>query len=76
MGRLIGYARVSTADQDLGSTKKCGAIRQHAVQFHPELSPAFSPGYHCSNFPLSVPSRVRVRACSMRCGAGFDHCIC
>jgi DNA invertase Pin-like site-specific DNA recombinase len=34
------------------------------------------PGYHCSNFWRRVPSRVRVRVCSMRCAPVFDHRIC
>ena len=41
-----------------------------------DLSASFSPVYHCSNFPLSVRSRVRVRVCSMRCAPVFDHFIC
>ena len=41
-----------------------------------DLSPVFSPGYHCSNFPRKVPSRARARGCSMRCAPPFDHCIC
>lgn len=37
---------------------------------------SFIPGYHCSNLSRNVPSRVRVRVCSMRCAPAFDHRIC
>ena len=60
----------------LGKHQKVWGNQAARGSVSPELSPAFSPGYHCSNFPLSVSSRVRVRACSMRCAPGFDHCIC
>ena len=60
----------------MGSIKKCGANQAASGSASADLPAFFSPGYHCSNFSLSVPSRVRVRVWSMRCAPGFDHCIC
>ena len=54
---------------DLGGLRECQKVwgnQAASCSASTDLSPAFSPGYHCSNFPRSVPSRVRVRACSMR----------
>ena len=50
----------------LGECQKVWGNQAASCSASTDLSPAFSPGYHCSNFPRSVPSRVRVRACSMR----------
>ena len=63
-------------DLETRKYQKLGGNQAASCSSLPVSSPVFSPGHHCSNFPLSVPSRARVRACSMRCAPGFDHRIC
>ena len=54
-----------------GEYQKPGANQAASCSSLPASSRVFSPGYHCSNFFLSVPSRARVQACSMRCAPQF-----
>lgn len=58
------------------STKKWGVYAAMACWISLAGFVVARPGYHSSNFGLSVPSRVRVRVWSMRCAPGFDHRIC
>ena len=71
-----GNIRAILTAQHVREYQKLGGNQAASCSSLPAPSPVFSPGYHCSNFPLSVPSRACVRACSMRCAPGLDHCIC
>ena len=44
-----------------GKHQKLGGNQAASCSAFPAVSSFFSPGYHCSNFPLSVPSSARVR---------------
>ena len=53
---------IAPVSEDHGKHKKVWGNQAAHGSASTRMSPVLSPGYHCSNFPLSVPSRVRVRA--------------
>lgn len=54
----------------IGMHQKLGGNQAASCSALPAVSSFFSPGYHCSNFSRSAPSRARVRVCSM---SGFSQ---
>ena len=65
---FVDYRNPASVEHNVheGECQKAGGSQAARGSALTDPSPVFNPGYHRSNFSRSVPSRVRVRACSMR----------